>query len=261
MENVGLSHFPAGDAIAATLASCQNRSFTLGLRRADMADKVIAKCVTASGFPLQIDLEWPFHPSSSGSDWYVLHGTARLDDGGPLHADIAVHLTASIREILSAIDSPMTLMATINTVRKSFDDRQLELLKSGKRQPCPLSSRQYSIKNKHWWFLEATDEQLKAFVKRKAFWLGFVHGSGPVEVADSVDQAYLGAKDKNIAYRLREAAKALAGEGYLALDAVGENASATDKLRGEQQKMVAEKDAALEALMAKHAYESAGNRS
>ena len=226
-----------------------------------MAEKVVGKCVTVSGFPLEIELEWPFHASATGSDWYVLHGTARLDDGGPLHADVAVHLTASIREVLTAVDSQEALMATVNTIRKAVDDKQLELLKTGKRQPCPLSSRQYSIKNKHWWFVEATDEQLKAFVKRKVFWLGVVHGQGPVEVADNVDHVYLGAKDKNIAYRMREAAKALAGEGYLALDAAGENASATDKLRGEEPKMRAEKDSALEALMAKHAYESAGNRS
>jgi len=226
-----------------------------------MAEKVVGKCVTASGFPLEIELEWPFHPAASGSDWYVLHGTARLDDGSGLHADVAVHLTASIREILPAVDGPEALMATVNTIRKAMDDKQFEMLKTGKRQPCPLSSRQYSIKNKHWWFLEATDEQLKAFVKRKVFWLGVVNGTGSVEVADSVDHIYLGAKDKNIAYRLREAAKALAGEGYLALDAAGEQASATDKLRGEEAQMRAEKDAALDGLMAKHAFEGAGNRS
>lgn len=226
-----------------------------------MSERITGKYVTQSGFPLEIELEWPFHPASSGSDWYVLHGTARLDDGGPLHADIAVHLTASIREVLPSTDGQEALMATINTVRKAFDDKQLELLKTGKRQPCPLSSRQYSIKNKHWWFLEANDEQLKAFVKRKVFWLGVVHGEGLIEVTDGVDQAYLGAKDKNIAYRLREAAKALASEGYLALDAAAENASATEKLRAEKSKMYEEKDNALEALMAKHAFESAGNRS
>ena len=207
-----------------------------------MAEKVTAKCVTASGFPLQIEMEWPFHPSNSGSDWYVLHGTARLDDGGPFHADIAVHLTASIREILPVDRRPGSSHArTINTVRKSFDDKQLELLKPGKRQPCPLSSRQYSIRNKHWWFLEANDEELKAFVKRKVFWLGVVNGSGPVEVVRHSGPAYLGAKDKNIAYRMREAAKALAGEGYLALDAAAENASATEKLRGEKRGMLRRK--------------------
>src|SRR5581483_2720198 len=117
-----------------------------------------------------------------------LHGTARLDDGSGLHADIAVHLTASIREILTATDGDEARMATINTVRKALDDKQLELLKTGKRQPCPLSSRQYSIKNKHWWFLEASDEQLKAFVKRKVFWLGLVNAAGTVDLVDSVDQ-------------------------------------------------------------------------
>jgi hypothetical protein len=225
-----------------------------------MAEKITGKCVTVSGFPLEIELEWPFHPASAGSDWFVLHGTARLDDESGLHADIAVHLTASIREILPSTDGQEALMATINTVRKALDDKQLELLKTGKRQPCPLSSRQYSLRNKHWWFLEATNEELKAFVKRKVFWFGVVNGSGPVEVADAIDQTYLGAKDKNIAYRLREAAKALAGEGFLAIDAIGEHASPTDRLRAEVEKMVAEKNAALESLMAKHAFESAGNR-
>jgi hypothetical protein len=225
-----------------------------------MAEKITGKCVTVSGFPLEIELEWPFHPASSGSDWYVLHGTARLDDDSGLHADIAVHLTASIREILPSTDGQEALMATINTIRKAFDDKQMELLKTGKRQPCPLSSRQYSIRNKHWWFLEATNEELKAFVKRKVFWLGVVNGNTHVEVADAIDQAYLGAKDKNIAYRLREAAKALAGEGFLAIDAIGEHASPTDRLRAEAEKMKSEKDAAIESLMAKHAFESAGNR-
>lgn len=226
-----------------------------------MADKITAKCITVAGLPLHLELEWPFHPATAGSDWYVLHGTARLDDGGPLHADVAVHLTASIREILPSVDGQQALMATVNTIRKALDDKQLELLKSGKRQPCPLSSRQYSIRNRHWWFLEATDEQLKAFVKRKVFWLSVVHGQGPVEVADLVDQAYLGAKDSNIAYRMREAAKALAGEGFLALDAAGEQAFPTDKLRGEEPRMRADKDSALAALNAKHVFESAGNRS
>lgn len=226
-----------------------------------MAEKVTRKCVTASGLPLHLELEWPFHPSSSGGDWYVLHGNARLDDGGPLHADLAVHLTASIREILPATDGPEALMATINTIRKAFDDKQLELLKTGKRQPCPLSSRQYSIRNRHWWFLEASDEQLKAFVKRNVYWLGIANGGQPIEVTDPIDQAYLGAKDTNIAYRMREAARALAGEGYIALSSAAEHALPTDKLRAAEKQLVAEKDAALEALMAKHAFESAGNRS
>src|ERR1039458_5504822 len=48
--------------------------------------------VTLHGMPVRIELQWPFHSSGGGSDWYVLHGTLRLADGGPLYADIALNL-------------------------------------------------------------------------------------------------------------------------------------------------------------------------
>ncbi len=53
--------------------------------------------VTLHGMPVHIELQWPFHPSGGGSDWYVLHGTLRLADGGPLYADIALNLAQTIR--------------------------------------------------------------------------------------------------------------------------------------------------------------------
>ena len=56
-----------------------------------MADKTYTG-VTLHGLPVRIDMEWPFHRSEGGSDWYVLHGKVSLNDGGPLHADIAFNL-------------------------------------------------------------------------------------------------------------------------------------------------------------------------
>ena len=41
--------------------------------------------VTAAGLPLSIELTWPFHQSTSGADFYVLHG-GRLIDIWPLTA-------------------------------------------------------------------------------------------------------------------------------------------------------------------------------
>ena len=38
--------------------------------------------VTLHGMPVHAELQWPFHSSGGGSDWYVLHGTLRLADGG-----------------------------------------------------------------------------------------------------------------------------------------------------------------------------------
>ena len=35
--------------------------------------------VSLSGVPIHVsELKWPFHPSTSGADWHVLHGRAEL---------------------------------------------------------------------------------------------------------------------------------------------------------------------------------------
>ena len=65
-----------------------------------MAMEKIFTGVTLHGMPVRIELEWPFHRSEGGSDWYVLHGTLRLADGGPLHADLALNLAQTVREAL-----------------------------------------------------------------------------------------------------------------------------------------------------------------
>ena len=204
--------------------------------------------------PVRIELEWPFHRSEGGSDWYVLHGTLRLADGGPLHADLALNLAQTVREALPSLDSDLTLWVCINTARKALDEKQLELLKSGKRQPVPVSSRSYSIRHKHFTFGNATAEQVEEFVARKVFW-----GSGserqPVLIADPCDAQYLGAADPNTLDKLVAAAKDLATRGMVELAA--DYARATDGLLAQAQAFHAIKDHALEELHAKHAFERA----
>ena len=52
--------------------------------------------VTLSGLPLTITLEWPFHRSTSGADFWVLHGDIRLENSDGLHAPMAVNLSATV---------------------------------------------------------------------------------------------------------------------------------------------------------------------
>ena len=150
--------------------------------------------VTLHGLPVQIELEWPFHASGGGSDWYVVHGRLALADGGPLHADIALNLSQTIKEVLPSLEDELAYWVAINTARKALDDKQLELLKSGKRQPVPVSSRSYSIRRKHFSFLQATPEQVAEFVARKVFWVAGVERN-PVLIADPCDVQYLDATD------------------------------------------------------------------
>jgi hypothetical protein len=201
-----------------------------------------------------IELEWPFHPSEGGSDWYVLHGTLRLVDGGPLHADLALNLAQTVREALPSLDSDLAFWVCVNTARKALDEKQLELLKSGKRQPVPVSSRSYSIRQQHFTFANATPEQVEEFVARKVFW-----GSGserqPVLIADPCDAQYLGAADPNLVDKLLTVAKDLAARGMIEFG--GDYARATDGLLAQAQAFHAVKNHALEELHAKHAFERA----
>jgi hypothetical protein len=210
--------------------------------------------VTLHGFPVRIELEWPFHRSAGGSDWYVLHGTIRLADGGPLHADIALNLSQTIREALPALDSDLAFWLAVNTARKALDEKQLELLKSGKRQPVPVSSRCYSIRDKHYRFWNATPQQMEDFVACKVFWLS---GSGrkPVTISDPCDAQYLGAGDPNMVDKLLAAAKNLAARGMV--EFAGDYARATDGLLARAEEFHAAKERALEELHIKHAFERA----
>ena len=219
-----------------------------------MATEKVFTGVTLHGMPVRIELEWPFHPSEGGSDWYVLHGTLRLADGGPLYADLALNLAQTVREALPSLDSDLALWVCINAARKALDEKQLELLKSGKRQPVPVSSRCYSIRDKHFRFAEATPAQVEEFVARKVFW-GRGSERQPVLIADPCDAQYLGAADPNTLDKLVTAAKDLAARGLVEL--TGDYARATDSLLAQAQTFQAAKDHALDELHAKHAYERA----
>ena len=204
-----------------------------------MTTEKIFTGVTLHGMPVRIELQWPFHRSEGGSDWYVVHGRVQLNDGGPLHADVALNLAQTVREVLPSLDSDLAFWVAVNTARKALDDKQLELLKSGKRQPVPVSSRCYSIRHRHFTFAQATPEQIGEFVARKVFW-----GSGasrqPVLIADPCDAQYLGAADPNTVDKLSAAANDLASRGLIEL--AEDYARATDGLLAQAGAFVAAKN-------------------
>src|SRR5579864_3058894 len=102
--------------------------------------------VTLTGLPLSFELQWPFHPSTSGADFWVLHGDIQLETSERLHAAVAVNLSATVREVLPSLEEKDTEGPVINALRKEVDKRQLEFLKSGKMVPVHFSSRHYDFK-------------------------------------------------------------------------------------------------------------------
>jgi hypothetical protein len=184
--------------------------------------------VTLAGLPIAFGkFQWPFHRSTSGADTYIVHGEMYLADGAAqnLHAKLAASVTVTFAEIVPAMEQPYAETFVYNAIRKTVDLGQLEFLKSGNRQPVPVTTRFYSRWQKKFLFTETNDPERLEYLLRKVYWLSGVLGEGkPVWIADPRDAQYLNTTEADL---LRMAGHE-AGEGLLTLN--GEYASPTPAL-------------------------------
>jgi len=186
--------------------------------------------VTLAGLPVSMrDFKWPLHLSTSGADTFLVHGTVGLEDGSnsPLHAKISAALTVTFAEIVAAPEQPFAEGFIYNAIRKTLDQGQLELLKSGNRQPVPVTTRYYSRWQKKFVFADTTEAQRREFIALKAYWLSAVLGGNePVWMADPRDAQYL----NTTVDEMRKDVQQQAAAGLLKTSMDAEFASATPKL-------------------------------
>jgi len=199
--------------------------------------------VTLAGLPVAFGkFQWPFHRSTSGADTYIVHGEMHLADNGShnLHARIAASVTVTFAEIVPAMEQPYAETFVYNAIRKTVDLGQLEFLKSGNRQPVPVTTRFYSRWQKKFVFTETDDNERLKFLLSKIYWLSGVLGNGrPVWISDPRDAQYLNTTEADL---LRMAGHE-AGEGLLVLE--GEFASPTPQLLARASEYQASLEAAL----------------
>lgn len=195
---------------------------------------------TLLGLPVSFgDFAWPFHSSTSGADTFIVHGELRLQTGGEsvLHAKISASMTRTFAEVVPALEQPFAEGFIYNAVRKTLDQGQIELVKSGNRQPVPVTTRYYSVKQRRFIFNDTTEQQQRDFVAGKIYWLsGVLGGSAPVWIADPRDAQYLDATPGE----LTKAAATLAKDGLVALSEGGDWAAATPKLLKQRERYEAE---------------------
>jgi hypothetical protein len=215
--------------------------------------------VTLGGLPLAFGkFLWPFHRSTSGADTYIVHGEIALADGGThnLHAKVSASVTVTFAEIVPAMEQPYAESFVYNAIRKTIDFGQLEFVKSGNRQPVPVTTRFYSRWQKKFIFTETDDAERLRYLLSKVYWLSGVLGaSKPVWIADPRDAQYLNTTEADL---LRMASHE-ASEGLMTLN--GEYAAATPALMAHAAEYEAMRDAALnftkpqfnEAMRAGHA--------
>jgi hypothetical protein len=186
--------------------------------------------VTLAGMPISFgEFRWPFHRSVSGADTYILHGVVHVADGtdSQVHAKVAASMTVTFAEIVAAPEQPYAESFIYSAIRKTLDQGQLELLKSGNRQPVPVTTRYYSRWQKKFFFTDTDDESRKQFLLVKVFWLSGVLGnSQPIWIADPRDAQYLNTTPEEL---IRMAA-ALAAAGLVTLSEEKDFAAATPAL-------------------------------
>jgi hypothetical protein len=208
--------------------------------------------VTLKGLPLTLQLEWPFHQSTSGADFFVLHGDIRLEGSEGLHAPVAVNLSQTVREVMPSLDPKDAEAPVINALRKEVDRRQIEFVKSGKLLPVPFSSRHYDFKRQQWVFGKATDDAMAEFVERKVYWQAKLTAEKRVWIGDPTEAQYL---QTTPAHLIETAARLVAAQGLLRIE--GEFAEATDGLMGQAERFESARRQAMEELEKKHAFERA----
>ena len=204
--------------------------------------------VSMAGLPLSFELEWPFHKSNSGADFWVLHGDIRLENSEGLHAPISVNLSATVREVMPSLEPKDIERPAINALRKEVDNRRIEFLKSGKRVPVQFSSRHYDFKRSKWVFGKASDEVLALLLTRKVYWQTRLVG-GKVWVGDPTEALYVESTVENVL----EAARKLEALGLMKVN--GEFATADASLMGKAERFEADMKAAVVELEQKHAFE------
>jgi hypothetical protein len=204
--------------------------------------------LTLGGIPLSYSLfEWPFHESTAGADTSVVHGQVKLEDGlgSPLFAKIAAAMTITFREVVRAPEQPFAESFILNAVRKTFDQGQLELVKSGNRQPVPVTTRYYSPKYKKFSFNDTTEPQRRHFLAAKTFWFSGLFGKGePVWLTDPRDAQYLNTSVED----LKASALTLEKEGLIALADGHDFATATAALLAKKPEFDAELAQALDFI-------------
>ena len=204
--------------------------------------------VCQSGLPLSFQLEWPFHKSTSGADFWVLHADIALESSDGLHAPVSVNLSATVYEVMPSLAPKDIEAPVINALRKEVDKKQIEFLKSGKRVPVQFSSRYYDFKRSKWVFGKATDELIALMIARKVYWQTKVAG-GPVWIGDPTEALFLETSVEHVL----EVAQKLRSQELMTLE--GEWASANASLMAQAEKFEADMRAAVAELDEKHAYE------
>ena len=199
--------------------------------------------VTLSGVPIDVtELKWPFHASTAGADWFVMHGRADLlESPEKLHCEVAVGMTQTMKEAIGSLAPEQAEGMVVNAIRKTIDNGQLAFMKSGKVQPVHVTSRFYNFRAKRIEFPDQPENDVLEMIKRRVYWLG---RTAPTGIAAPYDCQYVNRSRENMI----DLAGRLAAQGLISLE--GDQAKATEALLREEPAIRAAMQKGVEAGLA-----------
>ena len=207
-------------------------------RRPPSASATRARMSTSpsTGLPLSFGkFAWPFHHSSSGCRHLPRPRRDSSLEGRREQPASRQDLRIHDRHVSPRSSPPWSSRFAesfiYNAIRKTMDQGQLELVKSGNRQPVPVTTRYYSMKQKKFVFNDTTEPQRREFLAGKVYWLSGVLGAGqPVWILDPRDAQYL---NTTVSDLKQSDGTALIAEGLIALAPDAEYATPTEEADGE----------------------------
>jgi class 3 adenylate cyclase len=204
--------------------------------------------ITLSGIPVSFGIQWPLLTPPDGRDALFVRVNAEVIGGRSHIANLGVFLSKTLEVIaFPSLVPVLTESPVVNAIRKAIDLGTIRLYEPEKHpkslQEVSLSTSDYENQGR-FSFQKATDEEIRRFIIRKVYWLGFRDAGQNTQllVSDAYDAEYLGTRVS----RLNQLAEILAADGQIRLDTRRSFASATDSLLRQSGAFEEELDWALE---------------
>ena len=194
---------------------------------------------TLSGLPIDLEIHWPFRAVQTSDDYFI-HVLVRTGSPWSKEANFTVLLSGpDLSNTGPSLSPPLLEGHVVNAIRLAVNENKADFYPVG-RHPAtlqqvkitPLQSRS-----------PVSDRDIKGYLKRKIYWLGFREADEqtPVAIADPYDLPYLG----QTAQRLKQLATVMQANGEVKIDSTGRFASATTKLLQESDVFENERETTL----------------
>jgi len=181
--------------------------------------------LTLSGLPIDLEVHWPFRPVQTSDDTFI-HVLVRVGSPWSSEANITVSLSGIDQHSMGiySVSPPVIERFVVNAIRIAIDDNLIVFYRIGQHPPSLQPVRIVPSQKRD----IPTDSELKAYLQRKVYWLGFREGDEHtgVAVADPYDATYL----VHSVSRVKQVARIASAKREIRLSADGEFAFVTDDL-------------------------------